>query len=87
MSEHDIAASGFHEGQTVALVSDFADGKHRQLSGLTIVAHKLPRGTIGAYYPECNVLNAIDHHDEMSKTPAAKAIPVRIVADRAVAIQ
>jgi anaerobic selenocysteine-containing dehydrogenase len=81
MCEDDIAAAGFSEGQSVTLVSDFSDGKHRQLSGLTVVSHKLPRGTIGAYYPECNVLNAIDHHDELSKTPAAKAIPVRIVAD------
>lgn len=81
MCEDDIAAAGFSEGQSVTLVSDFADGKYRQLSGLTVVSHKLPRGTIGAYYPECNVLNAIDHHDELSKTPAAKAIPVRIVAD------
>jgi hypothetical protein len=24
------------------------------------------------------VLNAIDHHDALSKTPASKAIPVRI---------
>jgi anaerobic selenocysteine-containing dehydrogenase len=44
--------------------------------------HNLPRGTIGAYYPEANVLNAIDHHDELSKTPASNAIPVRISAHR-----
>ena len=63
MSEGDIAAAGLHEGQKVALVSDFADGKRRSLLGLEVRAHKLPRGTIAAYYLECNVLNAIDHHD------------------------
>jgi len=78
MCEEDIVASGLSPGQTICLVSDFGDGKRRELPGLSIVAHNLPRGTIGAYYPECNVLNAIDHHDELSKTPASKAIPVRI---------
>jgi molybdopterin-dependent oxidoreductase alpha subunit len=78
MCEEDIAAAGLSPGQSVCLVSDFGDDKRRELRGLRIVAHNLPRGTIGAYYPECNVLNAIDHHDELSKTPASKAIPVRI---------
>ena len=50
------------------------------MPGLTVTAHNLPRGTIAAYYPEANVLNSIDHHDELSKTPASKAIPVRIEA-------
>jgi molybdopterin-dependent oxidoreductase alpha subunit len=78
MCERDIQAAGLSEGQSVALISDFADGKRRELGGLRVRKHDLPSGTIAAYYPECNVLNAIDHHDELSKTPAAKAIPVRI---------
>ncbi|MGE7370461.1 FdhF/YdeP family oxidoreductase [Neorhizobium sp. NPDC001467] len=78
MCELDIEAAGLSEGQTVKLVSDFGDNKRRELPGLKIVAHNLPRGTVGAYYPESNVLNAIDHHDQLSKTPASKAIPVRI---------
>lgn len=82
MCQADIASSGLVEGQRVALVSDFEDGKHRELAGLEVRAHDLPVGTIAAYYPECNVLNAIDHHDELSKTPASKAIPVRIVKER-----
>lgn len=78
MSESDIDAAGLVEGQIVKLVSDFGDGVRRELGGLKVTAHNLPSGTIGAYYPEANVLNAIDHHDELSKTPASKAIPVRI---------
>ncbi len=80
MSEEDIRSAGISEGQKITLVSDFGDGRRRELGGLEVRPHKLPRGTIAAYYPECNVLNAIDHHDEMSKTPASKAIPVRIEA-------
>lgn len=78
MCEDDIVAAGLQAGQTVRLVSDFEDGKRRELGGLTVTPHNLPRGTIGAYYPECNVLIAKDHHDQLSKTPASKAVPVRI---------
>lgn len=78
MCEEDIAAAGLSAGQSIRLLSDFGDGKRRELGGLIVTPHNLPRGTIGAYYPESNVLNAIDHHDRLSKTPASKAIPVRI---------
>ena len=81
MSRDDIAASGMLAGQTVMLTSDFEDGKIRQLKGLVVTPHDLPKGTIAAYYPECNVLNAVDHHDRLSKTPAAKAIPVRLLPE------
>ena len=30
---------------------------------LSFIAYKLPRGTIASYYPECNVLVPITHHD------------------------
>ena len=78
MCQADIDTAGLKAGQSITLVSDFGDGVRRELGGLVVTVHNLPRGTIGAYYPEANVLNAIDHHDQMSKTPASKAIPVRI---------
>ena len=78
MCAEDMVAAGLTEGQTVRLVSDFDDGKRRELGGLVVRKHTLPKGTICSYYPECNVLNAIDHYDELSKTPASKAIPVTI---------
>ncbi|CAN7733284.1 FdhF/YdeP family oxidoreductase [Neorhizobium sp. LjRoot104] len=81
MCDEDIEGAGLQVGQKVRLVSDFDDGKRRELGGLTVRSHTLPRGTICSYYPECNVLNAIEHHDELSKTPASKSIPVRIERD------
>ena len=78
MCQGDIDAAGLETGQSITLVSDFGDGIRRELGGLVVTLHNLPRGTICAYYPEANVLNAIDHHDQMSKTPASKTIPVRI---------
>jgi anaerobic selenocysteine-containing dehydrogenase len=80
MCREDIRSAGLSEGQEVKLVSDFNDGVRRELPGLKVREHNLPKGTIGAYYPEANVLIAIDHHDELSKTPASKAVPVRIEA-------
>jgi molybdopterin-dependent oxidoreductase alpha subunit len=82
MCAQDIATAGLHEGQKITLVSDFNDGKRRELGGLSVRTHNLPRGTIGAYYPEANTLISIDHHDELSKTPASKAIPVRIETEQ-----
>jgi molybdopterin-dependent oxidoreductase alpha subunit len=80
MNPDDIAEAGLHNGQRVTLVTDIDDGHDRRLRGLTLTAYKLPRGTIGAYYPESNVLVPIGHHDALSKTPAYKSIPVRIEA-------
>ena len=81
MNPDDIAEAGLRDGDTVRLVSDYdGDDVERHLGGLKLVAYKLPRGTIAGYYPECNVLVPITHHDELSKTPASKSVPVRIEA-------
>lgn len=81
MNPADIAQEGLADGDIVKLVTDYdGDDIERVLGGLTLVAYNLPRGTIGGYYPECNVLVPITHHDEMSKTPASKSVPVRIEA-------
>ena len=79
MNPDDIAEAGLEDGDMVRLVTDYdGDDVERQLGGLTLVAYKLPRGTIAGYYPECNVLVPITHHDELSKTPASKSVPVRV---------
>jgi anaerobic selenocysteine-containing dehydrogenase len=81
LNSADIAEAGLADGDEVKLVSDYdGDDIERVLGGLKLVAYNLPRGTIGGYYPECNVLVPITHHDEMSKTPASKSVPVRIEA-------
>lgn len=79
MNAEDMADAGLSHGDTVALESDAGDGVARRLGGLSVIEFKLPRGTVGSYYPECNVLVQMGHGDELSKTPASKAVPVRIV--------
>lgn len=78
MNPEDIARAGLASGQMVSLVSDADDGVHREVGPLKIIPFKLPNGCVGSYYPEMNPLIALSHHDEKSKTPANKSVPVRI---------
>jgi molybdopterin-dependent oxidoreductase alpha subunit len=80
MHAADIADAGLSEGQIVALESDAEDGKLRRREGLIVTPYDIPRGCLGAYYPECNVLMSVEHHAETSHVPAAKSVPVRIAA-------
>jgi anaerobic selenocysteine-containing dehydrogenase len=80
MNPEDIAAAGLTEGQRVGLASDADDGVDRQVGGLVVTPFLLPRGCLGAYYPEMNPLIPLWYHDKLSHTPAAKGVPVRIVA-------
>jgi molybdopterin-dependent oxidoreductase alpha subunit len=74
----DMADAGLREGQRVTLESDAGDGVDRSLSGLIVTPYDIPRGCLGAYYPEANILMPLDHHAEESQVPAAKSVPVRI---------
>ncbi|WP_419827044.1 FdhF/YdeP family oxidoreductase [Sphingomonas sp.] len=80
MNPEDIARTGLVAGQTVGLRSDAGDDVHREVGGLKVTPFLLPTGCIAGYYPELNPLIPLWWHDEESKTPAAKAVPVRIVA-------
>jgi molybdopterin-dependent oxidoreductase alpha subunit len=80
MNPDDIVRAGLAAGQVVGLVSDADDGVHRQVDGLAVTPFLLPDGCIAGYFPELNPLIPLWYHDEHSKTPAAKAVPVRVVA-------
>ena len=80
MNPEDIAAAGLRQGQIVGLASDVDDGVERHVGGLKVTPFLLPRGCLGGYYPELNPLVPLAWHDEESKTPAGKSVPVRIVA-------
>ena len=80
MNKEDMAAQGLAEGQRVALATDYGDGVERRLDNLLVTPYDIPRGCLGAYYPEANVLIPLEHHAEVSHVLAAKSVPVRIVA-------
>lgn len=78
----DIAELGFAEGDLVDIISTFGD-RERRAEGYRLVPYPTPRGSAAAYYPETNVLVALDHHDTRSGTPASKAVPIRLEAHQA----
>lgn len=80
MCPQDLAEAGLASGAVVSLVSDAGDGVDRRVDGLTVTPFRLPRGCIAGYFPELNPLMPVWYHDRTSLTPAAKGLPVRIVA-------
>ena len=78
MNLDDMARLELEEGETVSIVTDSNDGRHREMSGFRVTPYNIPTGCIGTYYPEANALVPLGHYAEGSKTPASKNIPVRI---------
>ena len=80
MHEQDRIDRGLAAGARVALETISDDGIRRRVEGLTVLDYPMSRGAIAGYYPELNPLLPLGHYDRTSGTPAAKSIPVRVVA-------
>lgn len=52
------------------------DGIERRVAGFLLVAYDIPRGCLGAYYPETNPLVPLDSVGDVCNTPTSKSIPV-----------
>lgn len=83
MRPEDMVAEHLRENDEVTLVTDAAreGDPERRVSGLKVVPYRLPAGTLAGYFPELNTLVPLWYHDELSKTPASKGIPVRILRE------
>ena len=79
MNPADIARMGFQGRDAVDLTPAVEDGVARIVPGLQIVPYNIPVGCAGGYFPECNPLVPLWHHDPKSLVPGYKAIPVRVV--------
>jgi molybdopterin-dependent oxidoreductase alpha subunit len=83
VNERDLGSRGLKHGDLVDLsvVPDpGAKPGERVMRNLTAVAYNIAQGSIAAYYPEANVLVALDHYDVKSGTPSYKSIPVLLRA-------
>jgi molybdopterin-dependent oxidoreductase alpha subunit len=80
MNVEDIRRLGLEDGALVTVVTAVDDGCYREVAGLRVTAYDIPPGCAGGYYPECNPLIPLQHHAEGSKVPAAKSVPIRVVA-------
>jgi molybdopterin-dependent oxidoreductase alpha subunit len=79
VNEGDLASRGLKHGDLVDVsVASDAGSKRakRVMRNLTAVAHSIAQGSIATYYPEANVLVALDHYDAKSGTPSYKSTPV-----------
>ena len=74
----DIEDLGFRPDEFVDLTTAMDEGAARVARGFRIVPYNIPRGCIGAYFPEANALIPLGHHDLQAYTPGYKATPVRL---------
>jgi molybdopterin-dependent oxidoreductase alpha subunit len=85
VNQRDLASRGLKHGDRVdiTVVPDKnSKPRNRAMRNLTAVAYNIPQGSIAAYYPEANVLVALDRYDPKSGTPSYKSIPVLIQASQ-----
>jgi len=78
ISEQEAEKRQLRVGDRVDLMALDPDGNptSRQMKNLTIVIIDMAAGSVGAYYPEANVMVPLDSHDTKSGIPAYKNIPV-----------
>lgn len=79
MNPVDMDAHGLREGTQITLRTVYDDGVERMVAGLTVKPYDVPTGAMFGYFPELNPLIPRGHHDELSKTPASKGVPVALV--------
>jgi molybdopterin-dependent oxidoreductase alpha subunit len=85
VNERDLSSRGLKHGDLVDIAVVAAAGLEpgkRVMRNLTAVAFNIAQGSIATYYPEANVLVALDHYDVKSGTPSYKSTPVLIRASR-----
>ena len=85
VNERDLSSRGLKHGDFVdiAVVTDAGSKPgERAMHRLTAVAYNIAQGSIAAYYPEANVLVALDHYDVKSGTPSYKSTPVLLRASQ-----
>ncbi len=69
-----MAAQGLEHGDRVDIHTALPDSE-LTLEDITVVAYGIAPGTVGAYYPEANVLVPLNYLDEESGTPSYKSVP------------
>jgi molybdopterin-dependent oxidoreductase alpha subunit len=76
INQEDIDMLGMKAGDWVDVQSVWDDGVERRATGFMLVAYDIPRGCIGAYYPETNPLVPLASVADGAGTPTSKSIPV-----------
>ncbi len=77
MNKEDIKNNGFENQEKVNITSYF-DGKERHLNGFKVVPYPITKGCVAVYFPEGNVLIALENKANESQCPASKFVEVSI---------
>ena len=77
MHPEDMKKQGLSQLQVVHIKSNY-DNTERVAENFKIVAYKIPRGNIAAYYPETNMVVPYNHYADKSRTPISKSVRVKI---------
>jgi molybdopterin-dependent oxidoreductase alpha subunit len=72
----DRAMLGFEAGEWVDIFTMWEDDIERRADGFLLVDYDIPRGCLGAYYPETNPLVPLNSVADVCNTPTSKSIPV-----------
>src|SRR6202790_1447290 len=83
VNERDLSSRGLKHGDLVdiaAVADPEPNHGHGPMRNLTAVAYNIAQGSIATYYPEANILVALDHYDVESGTPSYKSTPVLLRA-------
>ncbi|MFH8371289.1 FdhF/YdeP family oxidoreductase [Streptomyces sp. NPDC018031] len=78
VNPEDAAELSLAEGQSVDLVSVWADEVERRAADFTVVPYPTARGCAAAYYPETQGLVPLDSVSDISNQPTSKSVVVRL---------
>ena len=76
INKEDLAMLGMKNGQYVDMVSVWDDAVERRAERFVLVEYDIPRGCLGAYFPETNGLIPLHSTADGAGTPTSKSIPV-----------
>ncbi|MCK0132502.1 FdhF/YdeP family oxidoreductase [Flavobacteriaceae bacterium F08102] len=77
MNEYDIAQRGLKKLDAVDLISHF-NGETRKAEKFLVIPYEIPQGCAATYFPETNVLVALQNKADISNTPASKTVVISV---------
>jgi len=77
MNSEDMETAHLKRLDIVDITSVY-DGVERTAHNFKVIPYAIPKGDLGAYFPETNVLVPYNHFADKSKTPISKSIKVTL---------
>ena len=77
INPEDLKDLGLLEADKIKITS-FFQGEERVLEGFSAIPYDIPKGCVSVYFPEGNILVALNNHSPESQCPASKNIEVML---------